>query len=371
MQTATYTFANTQELKDHFDGKIERVEYGRYGNPTQRIAEAKLAALEGAEDCLLFASGMAAMTTALFAMLSRGTHVVVTDDSYRRTRQFLNQTLQPLRHRGVDRARRRLRGARGRHPADHARARERVADQPLQPHPRPRALRRDRPPAPGEDPHRRHVRHAVQPAAARVRRRPRHPLRHQVPRRPQRPAGRRRARLARAGGRASAGCRASRAPWSIRSRPTCWCAGSRPSPCAWSGRTPTRRRSRSSWPAIRASPPCTTRGCRATPSTTSPRSRCAASAAWCRSRCAGDLDAASRVVDALRIPYIAASLGGVESLIEQPAIMSFYELTHRGAPRDRDQGQPHPLRRGHRGRRRPDRRPRPGPRPRLRPRLSP
>jgi cystathionine gamma-synthase len=93
MQTATYTFANTQELRDHFDGKIERVEYGRYGNPTQRIAEAKLAALEGAEDCLLFASGMAAVTTTLFAILSRGTHVVVTDDSYRRTRQFLNQTL--------------------------------------------------------------------------------------------------------------------------------------------------------------------------------------------------------------------------------------------------------------------------------------
>jgi cystathionine gamma-synthase len=93
VQTATFTFANTQELKDHFDGKIERVEYGRYGNPTQKIAEAKLAALEGAGDCLLFASGMGAMTTALFAMLSRGTHVVVTDDSYRRTRQFLNQTL--------------------------------------------------------------------------------------------------------------------------------------------------------------------------------------------------------------------------------------------------------------------------------------
>src|SRR5438552_17694811 len=36
---------------------------------------------------------MAAATTTLFAMLSRGTHVVVTDDSYRRTRQFLNQTL--------------------------------------------------------------------------------------------------------------------------------------------------------------------------------------------------------------------------------------------------------------------------------------
>jgi len=93
IQTATYTFADTQELKDHFEGRIERVEYGRYGNPTQRIAEDKLAALEGAEACLLFASGMAAATTTLFAMLSRGTHVVVTDDSYRRTRQFLNQTL--------------------------------------------------------------------------------------------------------------------------------------------------------------------------------------------------------------------------------------------------------------------------------------
>src|SRR4030095_2357859 len=41
VQTATFTWANTQELKDHFDGKIDRVEYGRYGNPTQRVAEAK------------------------------------------------------------------------------------------------------------------------------------------------------------------------------------------------------------------------------------------------------------------------------------------------------------------------------------------
>lgn len=93
VQTATYTFADTQELRDHFEHRIEREEYGRYGNPTQRIAEEKLAALEGAEDCLLFASGMAAITTTLFAMLSRGAHVVVTDDSYRRTRQFLHQVL--------------------------------------------------------------------------------------------------------------------------------------------------------------------------------------------------------------------------------------------------------------------------------------
>jgi cystathionine gamma-synthase len=93
VQTATYTFANTDELRDHFERRIERQEYGRYGNPTQRIAEQKLAQLEGAEDCLLFASGMAAITTTLFAVLSHGSHVVVTDDSYRRTRQFLTQVL--------------------------------------------------------------------------------------------------------------------------------------------------------------------------------------------------------------------------------------------------------------------------------------
>jgi cystathionine gamma-synthase len=93
LQTATYTFADTRELHDHFQRRIEREEYGRYGNPTQRIAEQKLAALEGAGDCLLFASGMAAITTTLYAVLSHGSHVVVTDDSYRRTRQFLTQVL--------------------------------------------------------------------------------------------------------------------------------------------------------------------------------------------------------------------------------------------------------------------------------------
>jgi cystathionine gamma-synthase len=99
IQTATYTFADTAELADHFEGRIEREEYGRYGNPTQRVAERKLAALEGAEDGLLFSSGMAAITTTLFAMLSKGAHVVVTDDAYRRTRQFL---LQVLRRYGVE-----------------------------------------------------------------------------------------------------------------------------------------------------------------------------------------------------------------------------------------------------------------------------
>jgi len=41
----------------------------------------------------------------------------------------------------------------------------------------------------------------------------------------------------------------------------------------------------------------------------------------------GDMDATSRFIDGVRLPLIAASLGGVETLIEQPALMSYYELS--------------------------------------------
>ena len=40
----------------------------------------------------------------------------------------------------------------------------------------------------------------------------------------------------------------------------------------------------------------------------------------------GSLEQTSAFIDALRVPYIAPSLGGVESLVEQPALMSYYEL---------------------------------------------
>ena len=91
--TATYTFRDTAELRDHFEGRSDREEYGRYGNPTLRVAEHKVAALDGAEDSVLFSSGMAAITTTLLAMLRSGHHVVLTSDCYRRTRQFIGHIL--------------------------------------------------------------------------------------------------------------------------------------------------------------------------------------------------------------------------------------------------------------------------------------
>jgi cystathionine gamma-synthase len=91
--TATYGFESTGQIHAHFQGEIEREEYGRYGNPTVRTAERKLAALEGADDAVLFPSGMAAVTTLLMSVLKPGDHVVATSDCYRRTRQFVTTTL--------------------------------------------------------------------------------------------------------------------------------------------------------------------------------------------------------------------------------------------------------------------------------------
>ncbi len=91
--TSTYAFGSKAELEAHFEGRVRREEYGRYGNPTVRAAEEKLAALDGGADAALFASGMAAITTALFALLKKGDHVVLTSDGYRRTRAFVTQLL--------------------------------------------------------------------------------------------------------------------------------------------------------------------------------------------------------------------------------------------------------------------------------------
>jgi cystathionine gamma-synthase len=87
--TTTYAFDDTRALLDHIEGKHEHREYGRYGNPTVDVAESKLAALEGGDAALLFPSGMNAVTTLLLAMLKPGDHIVMTSDLYRRTRQFV------------------------------------------------------------------------------------------------------------------------------------------------------------------------------------------------------------------------------------------------------------------------------------------
>ena len=93
IQTATYTFQNTAELVEYMEGQKDREEYGRYGNPTVRVLEERIAALEGAQDAVVFSSGMAAVTSAVFALVGQGAHVVLFNDCYRRTRQFVTSFL--------------------------------------------------------------------------------------------------------------------------------------------------------------------------------------------------------------------------------------------------------------------------------------
>ena len=97
-QTSTFTFENTSDLVDYQEAKLweganGRSEYGRYGNPTVAAVEAKLADLDSGEAACLFASGMAAVTSTLLTLLSAGDHVILTDDCYRRTRQFVTKFL--------------------------------------------------------------------------------------------------------------------------------------------------------------------------------------------------------------------------------------------------------------------------------------
>ncbi|WP_089722176.1 trans-sulfuration enzyme family protein [Candidatus Entotheonella palauensis] len=98
-QTSTYVFESTQQLIDFKEGRIEKGEYGRYGNPTVRQAEQKIAELDHAQDAILWASGMCAMTSLLLTILQTGQHMIITSDSYRRTQQFCSGMLRRF---GID-----------------------------------------------------------------------------------------------------------------------------------------------------------------------------------------------------------------------------------------------------------------------------
>ena len=58
-----------------------------------RLVEEKVAALEGTEDAVAFASGMAAVTSSILALVKSGSHVILFADCYRRTRQFVTTFL--------------------------------------------------------------------------------------------------------------------------------------------------------------------------------------------------------------------------------------------------------------------------------------
>jgi cystathionine gamma-synthase len=99
VQSSTYTFENTAKLIEFLDAKVygrelDREEYARYGNPSVWAVEERIAYLEGAEDSVIYPSGMSAVTSLFLTVLRPDTHIIMTDDCYRRTRQFCQTTLK-------------------------------------------------------------------------------------------------------------------------------------------------------------------------------------------------------------------------------------------------------------------------------------
>ncbi|XP_011035793.1 PREDICTED: cystathionine gamma-synthase, chloroplastic [Populus euphratica] len=96
VNTSAYFFKKTQELIDFKEKRHASYEYGRYGNPTTQVLEDKISELEGAESTLILASGMCASTVMLLALVPAGGHLVTTTDCYRKTRIFMETFLPKM-----------------------------------------------------------------------------------------------------------------------------------------------------------------------------------------------------------------------------------------------------------------------------------
>ncbi|MEM7691021.1 MAG: O-succinylhomoserine sulfhydrylase [Pseudomonadota bacterium] len=91
--TSSYVFASAQEAAERFSGENPGNVYSRYTNPTVRTFEKRLAALEGAEDCVATASGMSAILSVCMAHLKSGDHVVCSRDVFGTTRTLFAKYL--------------------------------------------------------------------------------------------------------------------------------------------------------------------------------------------------------------------------------------------------------------------------------------
>lgn len=95
-QSSTFLL-NDEQYRSVEEGYArDRFIYTRYGNPSQWALQNKLAALEGAESALVFSSGMAAITAAVMALLDKGAHIVASNELYGGTYNLFNQEMPTM-----------------------------------------------------------------------------------------------------------------------------------------------------------------------------------------------------------------------------------------------------------------------------------
>ena len=102
--TSGYAYDDAETVAARFAGEAEGMQYSRFKNPTVEMLQERIAAMEGAEACLVQASGMAAMTSALLCMLSAGDHVVAGRAAFGSCRWVLSNVLSRfgISHTAID-----------------------------------------------------------------------------------------------------------------------------------------------------------------------------------------------------------------------------------------------------------------------------
>jgi len=82
VNAVNYEYLSFEVLRQITDGDIDGYTYHRDDNPTVREVEHRIAALEGAEDCVVCTSGMAACTMVYLTYLTAGDHLIIFHDTY-------------------------------------------------------------------------------------------------------------------------------------------------------------------------------------------------------------------------------------------------------------------------------------------------
>lgn len=95
-RSSLFSFADSKSLGEALRGEKKGYVYSRVSNPTVRVLEKKIAALECAEDSIAFSSGMAAISAVLLSFLQSGDHLVLTSSAYGPTLAMARDLLEPL-----------------------------------------------------------------------------------------------------------------------------------------------------------------------------------------------------------------------------------------------------------------------------------
>lgn len=93
MQSSNFSFPSVADMRAKVEHEMDHAYYTRGNNPTVEILRKKLAALEGAEEALVFGSGVAAISAAIMSQLKNGDHAVCVSNPYGWTDRLFKEYL--------------------------------------------------------------------------------------------------------------------------------------------------------------------------------------------------------------------------------------------------------------------------------------